>query len=124
MLGLPVSVPTRLHLADPPLPRVRVLGAQVRWSLTGRNQLPRAGEDGRRRLCVPLSGVTTAAACRQPAVELHVVVVVAVRRDLTQRTALAAGRADGDGDDTVRNWQSGTDTKPRWKQINKRTRTW
>ena len=84
------SVAACLHLADLPLPRGTVLGPQVRWSLTGRDVLQHSVVDADRRLLVPMSGVAAAGAVRQTTLELHVVVVLAVRRDLAQRTPFAA----------------------------------
>ena len=84
------SVAACLHLADLPLPRGTVLGPQVRWSLTGRDVLQHSVVDADRRLLVPMSGVAAAGAVCQTTLELHVVVVLAVRRDLAQRTPFAA----------------------------------
>ena len=84
-----VLVPPRLDLADLPLPRAVVLGPQVRWSFTGRDEQPCGGADADGRLPVPVRRVAAAGARRLPALELHVAVRLAVGGDLAQPAPFA-----------------------------------
>jgi hypothetical protein len=65
-----VLVPPRLDLTDLPLPRAVVFGPQVRWSFTGRDELPCGGADADGRVPVPVRRVAAAGARRLPALEL------------------------------------------------------